>query len=202
MSNSKKSIEKNHLDEKIDFVEFIKSTQKLDLCDNECCQSCASKSNSNETIKMKNIIEKEKDRALKDYRKFSEDTIRVGKIINPKKLFKSSKTCSVFNAIESMDGKETSEAKRHSNSNPGILNEEKDNIVRLPKFENNNSPKFSIEKIGDKKSKSGCCSKNVVKFSVEKQSFESNKPMKTMHTIDHEDGSIEAYFTEDITYNK
>uniref|UniRef100_A0A0K0EIQ3 Protein CUSTOS n=1 Tax=Strongyloides stercoralis TaxID=6248 RepID=A0A0K0EIQ3_STRER len=197
MSCSKKSLEENHLDEKIDFVEFIKSTQKLDLCDTESCQSLTSKHSNEEKLK----YPFEKEEVMKDYRKFSEDTIRVGKIINPKKLFKSSKTCSVFNAIESIDGKETSESKRYSNSNPGILNEENDNIVRLSKIDNNNTSTF-LKKDEGKKNKSGCCQKGVTKVGSEKRYSNHHAPMKTMHTVDHEDGSIEAYFTEDITYNK
>uniref|UniRef100_A0A0N5BLL5 Protein TSSC4 n=1 Tax=Strongyloides papillosus TaxID=174720 RepID=A0A0N5BLL5_STREA len=201
MSNFKKIVKDKHMEEKIDFVEFIKSTKKLDLSDSEFPQSCTSKADSDETLKGKKFVDKEKERILKDYRKFSEDTIRVGKIINPKKLFKSSKTCSVFNAIESMDTKDSNEEKRHSNSNPGILNEEDDNIIRLPKFQNPNISKFP-DKSEDKKNKSGCSPKNTTRVSIEKPLPEHPRMIKTMHTVDHEDGSIEAYFTEDIVYKK
>uniref|UniRef100_A0A0K0FAI9 Protein TSSC4 n=1 Tax=Strongyloides venezuelensis TaxID=75913 RepID=A0A0K0FAI9_STRVS len=201
MSNFKRIVKDKHMEEKIDFVEFIKSTKKLDLCDSEVPQGCTSKPDNDETSKGKKFVDKEKERILKDYRKFSEDTIRVGKIINPKKLFKSSKTCSVFNAIESMDTKDNNEEKRHSNSNPGILNEEEDNIIRLPKFQNPNISKFS-DKPEDKKNKSGCSPKSTTRVSIEKPSSEHPRMVKTMHTVDHEDGSIEAYFTEDIVYKK
>uniref|UniRef100_A0A0N5A627 DUF4604 domain-containing protein n=1 Tax=Parastrongyloides trichosuri TaxID=131310 RepID=A0A0N5A627_PARTI len=205
MSRSKKDIvTDNHLDEKIDFVEFIKSTQRERFYDNEGSSSVSPINTSEENLKKKGgIIEKDKERLMKEYRKYSEETIRVGKIINPKKLFKSSKTCAVFNAIESIDDTKNNEEKSHSNSNPGILNDasdnEEDNLILLPKL-NELKIQNKNESIS-KKLKNECSSKIVVKVTSEKMIPQQKRMMKPVHTVDHEDESIIAYFPEDISTN-
>uniref|UniRef100_A0AC35UGA9 Breast cancer type 1 susceptibility protein homolog n=1 Tax=Rhabditophanes sp. KR3021 TaxID=114890 RepID=A0AC35UGA9_9BILA len=174
MSQLVKDCNQKIMEEQIDFVEFIKSTERMKVCDSPNCANLpSSKNGSKESLKESPKSVVDKCRAL-DNRKFSEENIRMGKTINPTKIFKSSKTCAVFHTLDYAQDETATE----DSSNSRVISSgmHKPDYIRLPSLQMTNKgpssgedKKCTCEKQGKNMSKKNSVDSKVVRIITTKR---------------------------------